>query len=76
MSVYHESAVSRDHAMNPHRKAIPDDWFGTNEDGGRSMYVMAPMVGQSDLPFRMLVRKYGGNKSSLDDMLFEIQMFE
>lgn len=40
------------------RKDIPTSWF-TEIGEKRNLFVMAPMVGQSDLPFRRLVRKHG-----------------
>jgi len=42
-----------------HRKPLDPSWFADASGGKRAMFVMAPMVGQSDLPFRLLARKHG-----------------
>jgi len=52
-------APEPDAAVAPHRKPLPPSWFADAAGGRQAMYMVAPMVGQCDLPFRHLARRYG-----------------
>ncbi len=55
------SIISIEEEKKDEKRRYGRDWLSTlmERHGHRDIWVLAPMVDQSDLPFRKLVRKYG-----------------